>query len=310
MPYWKMGIEKSNIDVIIPYIDSNDPEWREGYFQATEKNEIGCRYRNWNNLQYLFRGLEKFMPWINRVFLVVQSESQVPKWLNRDKENLRIVCHSDYIPQKLLPTYNTNSIELFLHRISGVSEHFIVFNDDVFPMHALVESDFFVDGKARIYNKKVVVGGSSQFNKMLQSNVDILQERFPEHTGFEIDHSTHNILKSAMAEIIESELAGIMARLGISKERDEINPTIQLVKDYTILTDRAIAPCIVSKLVNLYDKRRKLYYPDAKVICYNDTVNVKSDFKRLHERVALILERKFPQKSKYEKTENEVYTVL
>ena len=88
-----MEVMDNSIDIVIPYVDSTDPEWQTRYCQAAGNNNAqdNCRFRNWKNLQYLFRGIEKNMPWIHRVFLVVQSESQVPGWLNRQDDKLQIV---------------------------------------------------------------------------------------------------------------------------------------------------------------------------------------------------------------------------
>ena len=46
-----------------------------------------------------------------------------------------------------LPTFNINSIELNLHRIKGLSEHFVFFNDDMFLLKPVYMEDFFKDEK-------------------------------------------------------------------------------------------------------------------------------------------------------------------
>ena len=45
-----------------------------------------------------------------------------------------------------LPTFNINSIELNLHRIKGLSEHFVFFNDDMFLIDSVRPEDFFKNG--------------------------------------------------------------------------------------------------------------------------------------------------------------------
>lgn len=89
------------------------------------------------------------MPFVENVFLVVSSESQVAEWANRN--NLKIVLHSDIIPPQHLPTFNSTTIELFLHRIPGLNEEFIYFNDDFFPIAPMGKDDFFCNNKAVIH---------------------------------------------------------------------------------------------------------------------------------------------------------------
>ena len=112
----------SKIDLVIPWVDGNDPEWqvlKKTYMESENLCEIGdpgIRYQSWDNLQYIFRGIEKYMPWVNQVFFVTWGH--LPDWLNTDCKNLVIVKHKDYIPAEYLPTFNSNVIEMNYFRIS------------------------------------------------------------------------------------------------------------------------------------------------------------------------------------------------
>lgn len=70
----------------------------------------------------------------------------MPEWLNTECPKLRIVRHEEYIPSEYLPTFNSNVIELNLHRILDLSERFINFNDDMFVIGETQKSDFFENG--------------------------------------------------------------------------------------------------------------------------------------------------------------------
>lgn len=89
------------------------------------------------------------MPFIRNVYLVVSGESQIPDWIDRDEIN--VVLHRDIIPESLLPTFNSTTIEMYLHRIDGLSEHFIYSNDDMMPMNRMRAEDFFTDEGLPIY---------------------------------------------------------------------------------------------------------------------------------------------------------------
>ena len=102
------------------------------------------RYREWDTLRYWFRAVEKYAPWVNQVYFVTCGH--VPKWLNMDAPKLHFVRHQDYIPEQYLPTFSSHPIELNLHRIEGLSEHFVYFNDDFYLTAPVQETDFFVNG--------------------------------------------------------------------------------------------------------------------------------------------------------------------
>ncbi|WP_232353077.1 hypothetical protein [Hafnia alvei] len=50
---------------------------------------------------------------------------QVPLWLDIKNEKLNVVSHADFIPNEYLPTFNSNAIELNIHRIEGLSDKFV-----------------------------------------------------------------------------------------------------------------------------------------------------------------------------------------
>jgi hypothetical protein len=68
------------------------------------------------------------MPWINNLYLVVFSDSQVPKWINR--ETVKVITDDMYIPSKFLPTFNTSTKQTHFQFIPGLEEHFIWADDD------------------------------------------------------------------------------------------------------------------------------------------------------------------------------------
>ena len=140
--------ENGPIDVIIPWVDAADPQWdavRRQYAGETgrvqkESNSV-TRFESWDNLKYVLRGIEECMPWVNRIFLVTCG--QLPSFLNTECPRLRLIRHEDYIPPEYLPTFNSNTIEINYHRIEELSENFILFNDDLFPLQPIRESYYF-----------------------------------------------------------------------------------------------------------------------------------------------------------------------
>ena len=138
---------KHPIDIVIPWVDGQDPEWfaqKQQYSPNKNEDDNINRYRDWGLLQYWFRGIEKFAPWVNKIHFVTWGH--LPEWLNTEHPKLNIVNHKDYIPEQYLPVFSVNPIELNFHRIEGLSEHFIYFNDDTYLIDEMSPENFFVNG--------------------------------------------------------------------------------------------------------------------------------------------------------------------
>ena len=73
----------SNMDIVITYVDGNDPEWKKDYEHYTDTPVMDKRFRDWGTLKYLLRGVECNMPFVRNVFLVVSHPTQVPEWVDR-----------------------------------------------------------------------------------------------------------------------------------------------------------------------------------------------------------------------------------
>ena len=134
----------NKIDFVIMWVDGNDLEWQKekGKYRKNLKGDNrDFRFRDWDNLQYIFRGIEKFTPWVNRVHLVTWGH--LPKWLNVNNAKLNIVKHSDFLPEEYRPCFNSEALEVNLHRISGLSDNFVYFNDDMFILRKMEDTDFF-----------------------------------------------------------------------------------------------------------------------------------------------------------------------
>lgn len=134
------------IDIVIPWVDEKDPEWqrKKAKYEAGNGFEASnMRFQCWDNLHLWFRAIEACLPWYNRIFLITCGH--VPGFLKTDNERLRLVRHDEYIPDQYLPTFNSNTIEMNIHRIQDLSENFILFSDDVFPLLPVNEEYYFKD---------------------------------------------------------------------------------------------------------------------------------------------------------------------
>ncbi|MDD3241997.1 MAG: Stealth CR1 domain-containing protein [Bacilli bacterium] len=136
----------NKIDFVIMWVDGSDKKWqaeKEKYSPVSNSDSSIYRYRDWDLLRYWFRGVEKFAPWVNKIHFVTWGH--IPGFLDISNPKINIVKHEDFIPKEYLPTFSANTIELNLHRIDGLSENFVLFNDDLFLLKKVTEKDFFIE---------------------------------------------------------------------------------------------------------------------------------------------------------------------
>ena len=330
-----------NIDVVITWVDGNDPEWRKikienekqikGIDYSSNSNE---RYRDWDNLQYLFRGIEKFMPWVHKVHLVTWGH--LPKWLNTDYDKLNVVRHEDFIPEKYLPTFNSNTIELNLFRIPGLAEKFINFNDDMFVIGRTKSDDFFEENLPKdmavlspapcirdamccieannfgIINDYFSIDDirknwkkwiSHKYGKYIVRT--LVFSRFKTILGIYEPHIPFSHLKTTM-ETVWSKEYNVLDNTSKNKfrTRDDVNEW--LFRHWQIMTgqfkprrwDFGVLMSVAKReqdIINLLNNPGK-----TKLICINDTSDLKN-FEVAKKRINLALNNLLPEKSNFEK---------
>ena len=291
------------MDIVITYVNGLDPEWQKDYEKHTKNPILEKRFRDWGTLKYLLRGIEKNMPFINNVFFVVSSMSQVPEWM--DTKAVKVVLHSDIIPADYLPTFNSNTIEMHIHRIEGLSEQYLYFNDDMFPIAPSRAEDFFRDGKAVIkFSKHYIAAG--MFKKICR-NSDRLARKIlgiKESCSFlRPQHICSPMLKSVCQEVYEKADKEIAQ--SITRTRTESNYTQYLFLDYMYLTGRIIDERIEKKhfstaITSARKLRNFIINPTRKLVCINDVKLSMNRYMRLRSAVHEAFGIHLPKKSKYE----------
>ena len=168
------------IDFVVTWVDDTDPVWlakkAEYDIKKDETINSAARYRDWETLKYWFRGVEKFAPWVRNVYFV--TDNQKPDWLNIDNPKLKWVKHTDYIPSEYLPTFNCQPIEFNLHRIKGLSDRFVYFNDDVFLINKTKPEDFFKNGLPCDLPRLGVLYPTDTFSQMMFNDIKLLNKHF------------------------------------------------------------------------------------------------------------------------------------
>lgn len=148
-----------DVDAVYLWVDGTDQSFQKSINQYLPLDDpsVSCdsmsarRFRDNGELKYSLRSLELYAPWIRRIHLI--TNGQVPDWLDQSNPKIVVVPHDRLFPRKSdLPTFNSNAIELQLHRIPNLSRLFLYLNDDVF-FGAPTTLDTFLlpDGSQRVF---------------------------------------------------------------------------------------------------------------------------------------------------------------
>ena len=293
------------MDAVITYVDGNDPVWKRDYEKTTNVPVMQKRFRDWGTLKYLLRGIQNRMPFIRNVYLVVSHPSQVPEWA--DQEQLNIVLHKDIIPEEFLPTFNCNPIEKHLHRIPGLDEEYLYFNDDMFPVGDCKPEDFFRDGKAVIgYYRHFFASG--MYKKICRNSDRLARKALGMKSSCFFTRPQHicsPMLKSQCEELyakVEDEIRKTSA----TRTRTEENLNQYLFLDYMnykglVLHDKISNKHFSAAVASAESLRSFLSRPTRNLVCINDVHLSEERYESLRSAIIDAFESAFPGKSKYEK---------
>ena len=306
------------IDIVVPFYNDSDEKWRNVFREYLSKQNtddrqvIGDeRYRDWDCFKYFFRGIEKNCPWVNKVFLLVACESQVPDWLDTNNPKLRIVYHNEFIPEELLPTFNTFTIENYICKIKDLSNNYIYCNDDYFFLNPISSNMFFVDDYPvyRDNGEKIFKFGSDYLNasdgtfySVLNNGIDLqLEVSGDKAKWYTLDHLPVAHKKDFENEILDKYYNEFLeANKGCFRDKYKYSNHVftSLYRDLKryYKFDNYYNSCYVALKSNVDFEK----YKNCDMICFNDTEQL-DDFETTKNKMISFFKNKFKDKSSYEK---------
>ncbi len=306
-----------NVDYVFPYVNCEDPVWLKAYtkYKNTEGLEVEevnrqderyennystglQRFRDAGLMKYVFRSIEKNLPFIRKVHMIVASESQVPSWVNRS--NVDIITHSEFIPKQLLPTFSSSEIEMFLPKLPRVSEYFIYGNDDEYFLKPQKLQNWFFEGRPVSFaNVRVMdptfTGDVFRRNDLLLTAPKTLQ--IPENCCLGQQHCPQPYVLSKMKECYEKYEKEILASCTRFRENTKnFNQWIFLGYNYfTNFLYQKKRMCLTTDLGKFNESVDLQKYTCACVNDSDEELQTKGLELFVHE-----MESRFPNKSKYE----------
>lgn len=327
------------IDFVVTWVDMDDPKWKDefskysGKIDNTVNESSEARFRDNGFLKYWFRGVDKFAPWVRKVHFV--TSGQKPDWLNVNHPKLNLVSHKDYIPEQYLPVFNSNMIEIYMHKIPGLSEQFVYFNDDFYITNHLSPERFFEDGLPKDIAAFRTNSGLSQYERMLKNNIRLINKHFDKKEVFKKDaskwydpsygsrgrlnhllkyynkfitlrtpHNAQPFLKSTFEDVWEhcGEELKEMSKRRLRNDKDytpELFKTWQICSSnfipYNTYQDTKMFPLMIKAKKAIKAVREQSY----SLVCLNDNVHIRNyqqTMGNLKESFEIIL----PEKSGYE----------
>lgn len=329
-----------DIDFVITWVDMNDPKWQadfskySGRKENTKNGVSEARFRDNGFLRYWFRGVEKFAPWVRRIHFV--TSGQKPEWLDESNPKINLVNHKDYIPEEFLPTYNSVVIERYIHRIPGLADHFVYFNDDFYIINTITPARFFRNGMpcdiaAFLYNPSW-----SQWYKRIKNNLKIINRHFDKREVMRRDrdkwfhksygskarwnyllkpygkfitlrtpHNAQPYLKSTFEEVwavAGKKLTETSANRfrALNDLTPELFRTWQICRGnfepYNTYSDTKMFPLMVRPRQAV----RAIYNQSYSLICLNDNVHIRN-YDRVMADIRAAFESILPEKSGFER---------
>ena len=138
-------LEKEPIDVLIKYIDLTDT--------TIDRTGIGTLQKDYEHgeIKYSVRSILKNIPWINKIFILMPNE-RVKYFKPKEEISDKII----YVKDKDLLGFDSGNsctfqYNLFKMRKFGLSENFILMDDDYFIANPINKNEMFYEENGEVY---------------------------------------------------------------------------------------------------------------------------------------------------------------
>lgn len=156
------------IDIVIPWVDGDDPAHRAERQKHTAGTNSGnledvggdSRFSSIGEIFYCVLSINVFAPFVRKIYIITdgqdpQLERPLAKALPEGHIPMEIIDHKVIFRgyEEYLPTFNSRAIETLIWRIPGLSERFLLMNDDFMFIGKTCPEDFFQSERTVCYAK-------------------------------------------------------------------------------------------------------------------------------------------------------------
>lgn len=245
------------LDVVYTWVDGSDSNWFEKRRKynpdmPAADAEHHARFDNNDELMYSLRALFRYFNGLGRVYLV--TDAQIPIFMGEFADKVTIIDHADIMPQSVVrPTFNSHVIESCLHRISGLSEHYLYLNDDFLFARPSGPMDFFDPegrGKCFFSNRSFIPKGEIT-DKTLAVDVaainlrNLLAAKYNHTITRKFQHAPVSLKKSVLYDM-ETTFHQAFADLRRNRFRahNDLSPSGSFYLHYALMTGQVIPSTI------------------------------------------------------------------
>ena len=308
--------------LVYTYVDGSDPDFvarKNAALAAVGKPPVEAalkgRFEDNGEILYSLRSAEKFLPFVRKVYIV--TGSRLPVWLDVSRSDLEVVRLDDLAGADMPVTFNSNGVETVTHRIPGLSEHFILSNDDFFFGRPLSYTDFFTADDKALYYTDFFTSKSELKRKMNRpprgtygatrnNSFRAIQKKFGDFSALRLPHIPRPYLKSVTFDL-ERDFAEEfrVTRQAVFRTLNEYSPTY-LFPLYAAAKGRAVirrATPFVKILANLdrpglSRKMAMIKVLRPKFFCFSEGPKTPPE---VFVKMQAFLEEMFPKKSRFER---------
>lgn len=310
-----------DIDMVFSWVDGTSSAFQRARAQRMKSYVVGegddsdARFRQIDELRFALRSVYLYAPWVRRIFIV--TDSPAPAWLAEHPAVTVVRSEEFFSDPEALPTHNSHAVESQLHKIEGLSEHFLYSNDDMFFGRPVRPEMFFSPGGITKFieaTTRIGMGapgaGRSGFENGARVNRELLRRRFGRVTTRHLEHAATPLRRSVLAEL-EAEFPDDFARTARSAFRSatDISVTNSLYHYYALMTGRAVVQTAASVryiettlAVAAGEMARLLKRRDVEMFCLNDGSLPEISVARRTRTVQQFLERYFSVAAPWERT--------
>lgn len=280
------------IDAVFTWVDGADLAWqkRRDQFLSDHKKSVAShddgagpeRFLSRDEIYYAVAAAAKNMPWLRRI--VVVTDGQRHERIATEFPEVEFVDHREIFPDPgVLPVFNSHAIEACLHRIPGLAEHFVYFNDDMIVARPLAPSDLFAgNGVARFFASPLTidfVDDASTEPHLLAAanNRRLLARDFDVQISHSMLHTPYPHRRSVLEEM-EQRYADDFARTRASRFRvgTDVSVLSSFAQHYGWLTQRYLPGTLEYRFVRLNQEalpqriEKVLGDPDVQVVALGE----------------------------------------
>lgn len=302
---------ESNIDAVYTWVNHADEVWQEHWANTFPDEPFDPdRYTSNDELRYSLRSLNKYAPWLKKIHVV--SNCAPPTWLS-ENDRIKWVTHEEIFPDAdSLPTFNSHAIEACLHRIPGLSEHFIYLNDDFILSQPCLPNDFFDEvGRSLAYFEPYgMVDASATIEELpdylvaAKNSKRLIKEAFPFYEPRHLHRHVPYALNRSVLGHIEQSFPDAFKKTRDAKRRSatDINLTSFLYHHFAYARGQAVrgdAPGLIVRPENINSLAGRDAYK-YKLLCFNDG-NGSAENSQYKHTTQSFFDRRLAEKAPWEK---------